>query len=220
MPTNFLYFDLGKVILEFSHERMCNQMAEASQTTTDVVRSFVFGDPESLAALIRYETGHISTDEFFDEFCRITKTSPNREQLAMAAADIFSPIEPMQRLLAKLAAAGNRMAILSNTNPVQWEHLVAGQFPVVAFGKPTCAFQWAILSYQVGVMKPEPGIYTAAIEKAGVEPREIFFTDDRLENIEGAKALGIDAVQFVDAEQLAADLRARGVLGAFAREKI
>ncbi len=78
MSTKFLYFDLGKVILEFSHERMCNQMAQAAGATTDVVRSFVLGDPESLAALIRYETGHISTDEFFDEFCRITKTSPDR----------------------------------------------------------------------------------------------------------------------------------------------
>jgi glucose-1-phosphatase len=214
MPTKFLYFDLGKVILDFSHERMCAQMADASGTTVDAVRSFVLGDPESLAALIRYETGHLSTDEFFNEFCRITKTSPDRESLGRAAADIFSPIEPMQSLLAKLAAAGNRMAILSNTNAVQWEHIVAGKFPLLAFGRPTCAFQWAILSYEVGVMKPEPGIYEAAIQKAGVAPHEIFFTDDRLENIEGAKALGIDAVQFIDANQLTAELQSRGIAGA------
>lgn len=213
MSTKFLYFDLGKVILEFSHERMCNQMAEAAGTTVDVVRSFVMGDPESLAALIRYETGHISTDEFFDEFCRITKTAPDRERLAEATCNIFSPIEPMQRLLASLAAAGNRMAILSNTNPVQWEHIILGKFPVLAFGKQSCAFQWAILSYEVNAMKPEPGIYEAAIRKAGVAPHEIFFTDDRLENVEGAKAVGIDAVQFIDAEQIASELRARNVAG-------
>lgn len=213
MPIKFLYFDLGMVILDFSHERMCVQMAEAAQTTTDVVRSFVLGDPESLAALIRYETGHISTDQFFDEFCRITKTSPDRDRLAEAARDIFRPIEPMQTLIQNLAAAGNRMAILSNTNPVQWEHISDGRYPVVAFGKPSCAFEFAILSYEVGVMKPEPGIYEAAIDQAGVAPQEIFFTDDRLENIEGAKALGIDAVQFVGAEQLAIELKSRGVSG-------
>ena len=44
MPTKFLYFDLGKVILEFSHERMCAQMAEAAGTTVENVRSFVLGD--------------------------------------------------------------------------------------------------------------------------------------------------------------------------------
>lgn len=214
MPTKFLYFDLGKVILDFSHERMCAQMAKVSHTTTDVVRSFVLGDPESLAALIRYETGHISTDEFFDEYCRITKTSPDREQLAEATRNIFAPIEPMHRLLANLAAAGKRMAILSNTNPVQWEHIIAGEFPIVAFGRQSCAFHWAILSYEVGVMKPEPGIYQAAIKKAGVQPQEIFFADDRLENVDGAKALGIDAVQFVDAKQIAAELKSRGVAGA------
>lgn len=214
MPTKFLYFDLGKVILEFSHERMCHQMAAAAGTTVDIVRSFVLGDADSVAALIRYETGQISTDDFFDEFCRITKTAPDRQWLVEATCNIFLPIEPMQRLLANLAAAGNRMAILSNTNPVQWEHIIRGQFPAVAFGRQSCAFHWAILSYEVGLMKPEPEIYEAAIKKAGVAPHEIFFTDDRSENVAGAKAVGIDAVQFVDAKQTAAELRARAVFGA------
>ena len=49
-------------------------------------------------------------------------------------------------------------------------------------------------------MKPDRAIYDAAIERAGVAAHEVFFTDDRLENVEGARAVGIDAVQFVDCE--------------------
>ena len=38
MPPKILYFDLGKVLVEFSHERMCKQMAEVAGTTPEAVR--------------------------------------------------------------------------------------------------------------------------------------------------------------------------------------
>ena len=119
----------------------------------------------------------------------------------------------MWELVRRLAAAGNRLAILSNTNPVQWEYITDGRFPLLAMGQPTSAFDWAILSYEVGAMKPDRAIYDAAIERAGVAADEVFFTDDRLENVEGARAAGIDAVQFVDCDGLVAQLRERGVAG-------
>ena len=102
----------------------------------------------------------------------------------------------------RLADAGNRLAILSNTNPVQWEYIIDGRYPLLAVGAAESAFDWAIVSYQVGAMKPDRAIYEAAIRRAGVAAKEVFFTDDRLENVEGARAVGIDAVQFVDAQQL------------------
>jgi hypothetical protein len=42
----------------------------------------------------------------------------------------------------------------------------------------------------------------------------VFFTDDRQENVDGALAAGLDAVLFESAEQIAAELRRRGVAGA------
>lgn len=213
MPPKILYFDLGKVLVEFSHERMCNQMAEVAGTTPEAVRQALFGDTESLAALIRYETGHITTDEFFDHFCRSTGTTPDRKRLEAAVCDIFSPIEPMWELVGRLARAGNRMAILSNTNRLQWEFISDGHYPLFAAGQPTNAFEWAILSYEVQAMKPDRAIYDAAVRRAGVAAHEVFFTDDRLENVEGAKAAGLDAVLFVDCDRLLRQLRERGVAG-------
>ena len=213
MPPKILYFDLGKVLVEFSHERMCNQMADVAGTTPERVRNALFGDTESLAALIRYETGHITTDEFFDHFCESTGTTPDRKLLEAAVCDIFSPIEPMWELVSRLAAAGNRLAVLSNTNRLQWEFISDGHYPLFAMGQPTNAFAWAILSYEVEAMKPGRAIYDAAIERAGVAAQEVFFTDDRLENVEGALAAGIDAVQFVDCDGLIAQLRERDVAG-------
>lgn len=214
MPPKILYFDLGKVLLEFCHERMCRQMAEVAGVPAEVVREALFSDEGCKAAQIRYESGQISTEEFFEYFGVATKTAPDRVKLAAAVCDIFAPIEPMWELIRRLAAAGNRLAILSNTNPVQWEYIVDGRYPLLSAGRPGSAFDWAILSYEVKSMKPDAAIYAAAIARAGVEASEVFFTDDRPENVEGAKAMGIDAVQFVGCENLTDELRRRGIAGA------
>jgi len=213
MPPKILYFDLGMVLVEFSHERMCQQMADVAGTTPEAVREAIFGNVECATALIEYETGRMTTDEFFACFSRVTRTSANLEQLADAVRNIFAPIEPMWELVRRLHAAGNRLAILSNTNPLQWGYVTDGRFPILAMGRPESAFDWAILSYEVGAMKPARAIFDAAIERAGATATEVFVTDDRLENVEGARAAGIDAVQFVGASQLNAELSKRGVPG-------
>jgi glucose-1-phosphatase len=213
MPPKTLYFDLGMVLVEFSHERMCRQMAEVAGTTPEAVREAIFGNVECRSALIEYESGRMSTDEFFACFSRVTGTAADRGQLANAVRNIFSPIEPMWDLVRRLHAAGNKLAILSNTNPLQWDYIADGRFPILAMGRPECAFDWAVLSYEVGAMKPDRAIFDAAIERAGATADEVFFTDDRLENVEGARAVGIDAVQFINADQLIADLGKRGVAG-------
>ena len=219
MPPKILYFDLGMVLVEFSHEQMCRQMAEVAGTTSEAVREAIFGNAECSAALIKYETGRMTTDEFFACFSHVTGTSADRRRLADAVRNIFSPIGPMWDLVRRLHAAAirnsgcPRLAVLSNTNSLQWDYITDGRFPILAMGRPECAFEWAILSYEVGAMKPDRAIFAAAIERAGVAAEEVFFTDDRLENVAGARAVGIDAVQFVDCDGLVADLRDRGVLG-------
>ena len=59
--------------------------------------------------------------------------------------------------------------------------------------------------------KPESQTYRAAAELAGAAPEEIFFTDDRPENVGAARRAGFDAVVFTTARRLAADLAVRGV---------
>jgi putative hydrolase of the HAD superfamily len=60
-------------------------------------------------------------------------------------------------------------------------------------------------------MKPDPRIFRLAIEKAGVAPEKIFFADDRIENVEGARLAGIEAIQFKSEKQLRQELNDRGI---------
>jgi putative hydrolase of the HAD superfamily len=88
-----------------------------------------------------------------------------------------------------LRAAGLRTSILSNLPRTLGERLRSepgflGHFDQVTF------------SYELGFIKPEAAIYRHAMEGLGVEPGEALFLDDRPENVEGARAVGIHAEVF------------------------
>jgi HAD superfamily hydrolase (TIGR01509 family) len=67
------------------------------------------------------------------------------------------------------------------------------------------------LSFRLGAMKPDRLAFERAAELAGVSPHEIFFTDDRAENVAAAREVGYDAVLFESVSQLNEALRQRGV---------
>ena len=57
-------------------------------------------------------------------------------------------------------------------------------------------FDQVTFSYELGSIKPEAAIYRHAIEGLGVDPADALFLDDRPENVEGARAVGIHAEVF------------------------
>ncbi len=63
------------------------------------------------------------------------------------------------------------------------------------------AFDVMIISAEEGVMKPDPRIYRAALDRLGVTAPESIFVDDVPENVRGAQALGIHGVHFQLPEQ-------------------
>jgi glucose-1-phosphatase len=201
MQPRFLYFDLGKVLVNFDIGQMLRQMGDVIGVTAESLREIIFGG----GLQRRYESGEISDREFFDALCEQTGARPDRQALRLAGNDIFELNQPILSLVTQLRAAGCRLGVLSNTCQSHWEHckqryrILTGLFDVVT------------LSYEHRAMKPDPAIYRAAAELAGCSPQEIFFVDDIADNVEGARAAGFDAVQYLTTAQLAADLRRRGL---------
>jgi putative hydrolase of the HAD superfamily len=214
MRPAILYFDLGNVLLGFSHERMCGQMAEVAGLAPDIVRSALFADEGPDCPQWQIEDGRLDVDGYYAHFCAKTSTRPDRILLERAAGDIFWPLDESVDFLHRLAAAGNQIGLLSNINPLHWQFVSDGKYPWLQRpGRPGSLFRSVVLSYEAGAMKPDRRIYQAAAAHAGADPSAVFFVDDRAENVAGALAAGLDAVQFVGLAQLQADLRARGVAG-------
>jgi epoxide hydrolase-like predicted phosphatase len=72
-------------------------------------------------------------------------------------------------------------------------------------------FKPIVLSCEIGAEKPDPKAYQIMLEKVRLPASEMVFIDDKAENVEAAKAAGIDAIQYTTYEQLVADLAKRGI---------
>ena len=72
-------------------------------------------------------------------------------------------------------------------------------------------FRGITVSGRIGLVKPDAAIYRHHAETFGLAPAATLFIDDNPANVAAARALGWQAEQFVEAEQLAADLRRYGV---------
>jgi putative hydrolase of the HAD superfamily len=189
-------------------------MAEVAGLPFELVYEYLIAGWAPDCAQWQIEDGRMSADEYYARFCEETKSRPDRVLLERAAGDIFWPLDDSIRLLHDLRAAGSRLGLLSNINPVHWDFVSRGQYPWLLHGQDGGLFDVTVLSYQAKAMKPDARIYQHAARLAGVDIGEMFFVDDRDENVAGARAAGIDAVQFVDAHQLRAELQSRGVAGA------
>jgi epoxide hydrolase-like predicted phosphatase len=68
------------------------------------------------------------------------------------------------------------------------------------------AFDVVVGSGDEGLMKPDPRIYQIALARISVQPQEAIFVDDFIENITGARELGINAIHFQSREQALQEL--------------
>ena len=193
-------FDVGNVLLFFSHDRMCCQLAAVLDCDSEAVRERLFGS--GLAD--EYDCGRISTDVVLANLAALAGGSFDAEAARMAAAEIFEPNLEILPVVEALSMQGTRLVLLSNTCEVH-SHYYLNTFAVFSF------FDGRVLSHEVGLRKPDPAIFRAALEEAGCGPEECFFVDDLTEHVAAARECGIDSVVFEGVAQLQAELGLRGV---------
>lgn len=68
-------------------------------------------------------------------------------------------------------------------------------------------FDDIILSFQVGLAKPDAKIYQLALERLELQPSEAVFVDDISQYCDAARQVGMSAVVYQDAEQVKTELR-------------
>jgi putative hydrolase of the HAD superfamily len=193
MAIKHVYFDLGNVLLHFDHDIALNRIASSCGMTPEIIQKVIF--ESGLEA--RYETGLIDDEAFVDQVCEDLEYPFETAELLEICADIFTPNLDILPVLEAVQQTGLPMHILSNTCPGHWRWIETQNYETVAD-----RFAGRILSYEQKSMKPDAKIYQDATRHAGVEPNEILFTDDRLENVEAARVAGWHAIHFESAEQM------------------
>jgi HAD superfamily hydrolase (TIGR01509 family) len=72
-------------------------------------------------------------------------------------------------------------------------------------------FDYFVCSGYVGEMKPLPGIYRSALEISSTPAEQTLFVDDKAENCDAARKMGMNAIQFISPEQLRSDFGGFGI---------
>ena len=208
MPKRpFIYFDMGNVLLTFSHQLAARQTAAICGISEKLAWQILFDD----GLHWEYERGELAEEEFFGRFCERARSesgfaAPDPQQFDHAASAIFELNTRILPILFGLRAAGYELGVLSNTSSAHWRYCTS-RFPFLIR-----LFHRHALSFQIGSMKPAAAIYQKAAEIVGVPPQEILFFDDRPENIAAAAALGWDALLFSTPSAAAKDLASRGIV--------
>jgi putative hydrolase of the HAD superfamily len=194
-----IIFDLGGVLVHFDFGRAFLALAEHCPYPAAGICERI----ASTGLVERFESGLVEPGDFFAQLSRTLELRADYDGFCRIWNYIFTgPLLP-ESLLRGLASR-YRLLLLSNTNAIHFE-MIRQAYPMLRH------FDDMVLSYQVGALKPGPEIFQVAIQRAGCRPEECFYTDDTAAHVEAARALGIDAAQFVDRRQLERELTARGI---------
>lgn len=196
-----VFFDIGNVLLDYDvsaalkrfgwavkrHPIKIAKLLWSRRIVEDVERGRLSG--KELHAIFRDELGYPGDYRGFKElFCGPFKL--NRKTAG----------------LLKKVGQTRPAYLLSNTNRLHYDFIRSNYC--------FCGdVKGALLSYRLGLRKPEPAIYEAAAARAKIRPEEAFFVDDLAENVRAARKLGWQAVRYQGADHLEKELNRRGLLG-------
>ncbi len=178
-------FDLGRVLVQVDVLTLARQvLAGQPHADPSLLVERVMTDPIMAA----YNAGRITSVQFHAALCEKLDLDLDFDAFRRMWCGIFRPMPGMAELVAELRDRV-RVGLLSDTDPLHWGFL-RENYPFLAwFERPT-------LSFQVGAMKPDPGIYRAAAENVATPCDRCLYVDDLPGNVEGARAVGMKGILF------------------------
>lgn len=200
MAIKTCFFDMGNVLVYFSHQLMCENVAQVCDCSAEQAKDLLMAS----GLQNDIECGRITEAEFHAAFERHFDRAIDFEDLKLAAADIFRLNDSIVPLLDELKARGMRLVLLSNTSITHLE-FIQSRFDVLS------RFDAFTTSYEAGAQKPDDPIYLDALAKAGCQPAECFYTDDIEAYILKARSFGIHAEIYTETTNTRSALRKLGV---------
>jgi glucose-1-phosphatase len=195
-----LLFDLGQVVLniDFSKAVAC-WAAHAGRAPADITARFVRDK-----AFFDHETGKISDAEYFESLRRSLGVGLSDAQLLEGWNAIFSGEMPDIATMLPRAARHVPLYAFSNTNRPHVDYFSIAHADLLGH------FRELYLSSTIGLRKPDAAAYDHVVRSIGVPASRIVFFDDLAENVEGARARGLQAIEVRSSDDVAAALAALG----------
>ena len=154
-------------------------------------------------AWYQFERGEIEQQTFLDRFLPDGPAFDHAAFLALFRSG-YRWLDDMEQMLGELQARGVEMHCMSNYP--RWFEVIEECLGLSRY------LPWTFVSCQTGLRKPSPEAYLSAARQLQREPGQCLFIDNKRGNCEAARAVGMDAVLFINARQLGLELAERGLL--------
>lgn len=185
-----IIFDLGGVLLDIDYNRASEAFKKLGVSDFDSMYSQAGANP----LFQHLETGKIDQQHFCNTMLQYVQHTKSNQDIinawnAMLLDFRKDSLEELKRLRGKY-----KLYLLSNTNYIHlqafnkiYEETIGGTPFIDLFDK----VYW---SHELGLRKPEADSYEAVLNDNNLKPEETLFIDDTLQNIEGAKKLGLHTI--------------------------
>ena len=152
------------------------------------------------------EAGRLSLEDYLSQTAFSSGQKPyTRAEFYAAMLEQSTPNADTLALARALSAGGRvRMYALNN------ESRELNNFRIRQFGLDQFLLGFLSSCY-LGLSKPNPAIYRLALELTHTDPSEAVMIDDRMQNVEAARSVGMNAVHHTDASSTRLALEALGV---------
>jgi glucose-1-phosphatase len=186
-----IIFDFGDVIINIDIPLTAKAFAELANRPVEEIEAI----SKENKLFHKIETGLLD-EPTFRNYIRATLGHPEWTDQTIDTAwnALLLDIPPARIELIQQLSKKYRLFLLSNTSSI---HITeSNKILQKATGVPYLGvlFEKMFLSYEMGVMKPNLGIYEMALAEANIKPEETVFLDDNFDNIQAAKELGIQTI--------------------------
>jgi HAD superfamily hydrolase (TIGR01509 family) len=194
-----LLFDLGGVVFQNGTKLFLHELAAKYNLGIEFVNQVINGEKGD-----RYREGKMSRDAFWEAVVNELGIHADIDTLEEEWINKYTLIEETKAIIDELKKE-YKLYFLSD-NVRERVEKISLKHNFLEW------FEGGIFSHEVGVRKPHPNVYKAAIKKIGVSPEEMIFIDDKEENLPPAEELGMNVLLFSTPHQLREDLLKLGVI--------
>lgn len=195
-------FDFGNVICEFDNALFLDRISDYTTLSVQELEKRIYLESNLIK---KYETGIISSDEFFKRVVIKCNLSISKKAFIRAYTDIFTPILSTINLIKKLKK-NYKIGLLSNTS--EWDYIHGIKkidiFPL---------FDAVSVSFEVKAMKPRLEIFEDILGKIQVKHEECIYIDDIESYVEVAKKIGLKGIHYTTYSRLIRELKKYNLKG-------
>lgn len=186
-----IIFDLGGVVIDLDRDHAVHALANLGVADADTL----LGQYAQKGPFLLLESGLVTAARFYDGILPLCHPGTTCGEI-QDAFERFLVDLPVERLAAirALRKKGFKVFMLSNTNPVMYNHWIDLAFRQEAL-TVNDYFDGIVLSYQERICKPDPQIFKNLIERYHLEPSETLMLDDSAANCDSARSVGLNAIQ-------------------------